>query len=341
MAGLRKKWATAVLAQNNWFVSKLRGQTMLDFNNKHYACNEDEMRLAISRALEIHGLYEPFNGGFKLFDQENKLQAYISRRLNAKMVVSAYTFPGDGLDRYMNALTAGAEKWLGFPENAKIAQERAAIDSLREFDLEAELSNLPWVIYNPSEYQASGDGAGFWSDKDGWTILSGATRYGAAFSGKELPIGAGPSQMLEIGTMQDFRLMVVENPNEPDLDQTPIIFPCLADDMAHAIEQAVDAYPGCRVLGTQEKGSIDSPLTFTASWFDPSSSRKTKFAISGVAWWRDETSEYDSYTLRVLYAPDGRKLGGPIVTEMGDWRVECDGDYVPAAETEEGGLSPF
>ena len=65
-----------------------------------------------------------------------------------------------------------------------------------------------------------------------------------------------------------------------------------------------------------------STQKFSVSWVDIARSPRTRHVVHGVAWWRDETSPYDPYTLRVLYAADGRKLGGPIVGEMTDWHVE-------------------
>lgn len=35
---------------------------------------------------------------------------------------------------------------------------------------------LPYVVYSPNESAVS-DGAGFWSNDDGWTEFSGATRF--------------------------------------------------------------------------------------------------------------------------------------------------------------------
>ncbi len=48
--------------------------------------------------------------------------------------------------------------------------------------------------------------------------------------------------------MEKHRVMLVEFPLDPSLDQTPIAFDCWAEDTEHAIEQAENAYPGCKVV---------------------------------------------------------------------------------------------
>ncbi len=57
--------------------------------------------------------------------------------------------------------------------------------------------------------------------------------------------------------LKPFRMMLIERPDDESLDQTPIAFECQAEDMDHAIEQAENAYPGCRVLGTEEDDFSD------------------------------------------------------------------------------------
>lgn len=307
---------------------------MLDFNKKLYARNDEEAKSARAGGQDVHGFYAPLNGGFKLFDADKQLQAYVSRRPHARMVVSAYTFEGDGRDRYMQALSTSDTKWLGFPANASLAQEQEAIDALREFDLETE-QGARWVIYNADKYIDSDEGSGFWSDEYGWTTLAKATRYGDCV--EHWPPPTDRSQLLEIGTMQDFRLMIVENPNDDDLDQTPILFPCFAEDMGHAIEQAASAYPGCRVMGRE---SGDSPVTFSVSWADQSCV-PAKRTIHDVAWWRDEASEHDDHTLRVMYASDGRMMGSATVGENGEvegWSLSID-DHTES-EVEESFFAP-
>ena len=43
--------------------------------------------------------------------------------------------------------------------------------------------------------------------------------------------------------------------------------------------------------------------------------------IPGVASWVDETSEFDSFVLRIMRDSDGRILAGPMVGEFFDFEV--------------------
>lgn len=113
----------------------------------------------------------------------------------------------------------------------------------------------PWVIYCPEEYQSSLDGAGYWSDTDGWTVLEGASRYWEQPRGP-LPNGRGHGQALHVEAMRDYRLVVRERDSTED---SGILFPCLADSLEHAIEQALDMYPGCTPLGLDAAG-VDKPF---------------------------------------------------------------------------------
>lgn len=42
--------------------------------------------------------------------------------------------------------------------------------------------------------------------------------------------------------------------------------------------------------------------------------------FDNVSHWIDETSPYDPYTLRVIYSPEGYKMGAPIVGEFTNWQ---------------------
>lgn len=108
-----------------------------------------------------------------------------------------------------------------------------------------------WVIFSRSEAVAR-DGAGFWSNVHGWATLEQATRFEVA-SARSLPHSTGmdATWMLAPHRMSFYRLMLIEAPNQPELDQTPIAFECFAENCDHAVEQAENAYPGCRVLGTE------------------------------------------------------------------------------------------
>ena len=48
--------------------------------------------------------------------------------------------------------------------------------------------------------------------------------------------------------LEQHRVMLVESPMDPTLDQTPIAFDCWAESPEHAIEQAENAYPGCKIV---------------------------------------------------------------------------------------------
>lgn len=108
-----------------------------------------------------------------------------------------------------------------------------------------------WVIFSRSEAAAQ-DGAGFWSNEHGWTTLDVATRFDS--TDYSIPASAGMDAvwMLAPNRMSFYRMMLLENPEDPSLDQTPIAFECFAEDYRHAVEQAENAYPGCRVLGTED-----------------------------------------------------------------------------------------
>ena len=48
--------------------------------------------------------------------------------------------------------------------------------------------------------------------------------------------------------LEQHRVILVEFPMDPTLDQTPIAFDCWAESPEHAIEQAENAYPGCKIV---------------------------------------------------------------------------------------------
>jgi hypothetical protein len=111
-----------------------------------------------------------------------------------------------------------------------------------------------WVIFSRSE-AVTHNGAGFWSNEHGWTTLDLVTQ----FSDDErkckphLPLSTGMDAMWMLAPyrMTFYRLMLVESPDDDTLDQTPIAFECFAENYDHAVEQAENAYPGCKVLGTE------------------------------------------------------------------------------------------
>jgi hypothetical protein len=108
-----------------------------------------------------------------------------------------------------------------------------------------------WVIFSRSEAIAQ-DGAGFWSNKHGWTTLDLSTKFKGAPT-RNLPhsVGMDAMWMLAPYRMTFYRIMLVESPDDDTLDQTPIAFECFAENYDHAAEQAENAYPGCKILGTE------------------------------------------------------------------------------------------
>jgi hypothetical protein len=105
-----------------------------------------------------------------------------------------------------------------------------------------------WVIFSASEARDN-DGAGFWSNKYGWTTLDAATKFDACFTALPVSICNDAVWMLAPYRMNFYRLMLVEAPDDDTLDQTPIAFECFAENYDHAVDQAENAYPGCKVLG--------------------------------------------------------------------------------------------
>lgn len=59
------------------------------------------------------------------------------------------------------------------------------------------------------------------------------------------------TSVTHIEGLKPYRLMLIESPSD-QLDQTPILFECEAEDFDHAVEQAENAYPGCHVIGTED-----------------------------------------------------------------------------------------
>lgn len=99
----------------------------------------------------------------------------------------------------------------------------------------------PWVIYHPGQPSDQM----FWSNKNGWTTLSGATRF-ADQPPAPYPFGGGSgdglatqSQPLCIGTMLPFTVRL----SDPSIPDEVIRFDCFAESDEHAIEQAENAYP--------------------------------------------------------------------------------------------------
>jgi hypothetical protein len=84
-------------------------------------------------------------------------------------------------------------------------------------DLDDPKSGEMFVIYSANE-SATSDGAGFWSNEDGWTAFSGATKFTSSEINKlELPISTGQdaswvseSQAAESYAEEEVKMRVTE-----------------------------------------------------------------------------------------------------------------------------------
>ncbi|MGC8732664.1 MAG: hypothetical protein ACP5RC_10435 [Halothiobacillaceae bacterium] len=98
-----------------------------------------------------------------------------------------------------------------------------------------------WVIYHSMEKS----GARFWSEQTGWSSLDGATRY-ESMPTAPYPLG-GPENTqagaLHIGAMKPFTVTLQDS--EEGVGWS-VRFECFAENAEHAIEQAINAYPGSR-----------------------------------------------------------------------------------------------
>jgi hypothetical protein len=86
---------------------------MLNFNGKTYARNDAEFTGSLFRpGNTCHGFYKQTKGGFRLYDIQKNLRAYIVHNpRQGYFTVSAYMT--DKGPRYMFALTSTDETWLG------------------------------------------------------------------------------------------------------------------------------------------------------------------------------------------------------------------------------------
>jgi hypothetical protein len=108
-----------------------------------------------------------------------------------------------------------------------------------------------FVVFSASEARASDDTAGFWSNQDGWTTLDGATKFDEA--GGLLPLSAG-NDAVWMRAPYGLSYTVLQVELEPGAE--PILFDCWAESIEHACEQAENAYPGCRVVGTTDEAAM-------------------------------------------------------------------------------------
>lgn len=103
---------------------------MLTFNGKRFAKNDAEFTGSLFQpGGTCCGYYKRLRNGIKLYDQQHQLQAFlVDNRHGERFVVTAYTFPGDGRDRFMHSTTTSTARWLGI-EGLKYGDDRALIDA--------------------------------------------------------------------------------------------------------------------------------------------------------------------------------------------------------------------
>ena len=94
-----------------------------------------------------------------------------------------------------------------------------ALESLRP-DIKPFVDNRGehFVIYSESEFKQSGDGAGYWSNHDGWTALEGATRFTQEETGRiRMPVTATPgdAQWSHVTDALHFNQMIEQINEEP------------------------------------------------------------------------------------------------------------------------------
>lgn len=106
-------------------------------------------------------------------------------------------------------------------------------------------TKLPLFSY---EAARTHDGAGYWSNEQGWVSIEDATR----FSELELRTGnrpiTGANDTVWLAD-RGLRYMVLSLIEDPGFSVEPILFECVAEDREHAIDQAKNAYPNCIIMG--------------------------------------------------------------------------------------------
>lgn len=83
--------------------------------------------------------------------------------------------------------------------------------------------------------------------------------------------------------LSKYVLLVQENENEESSD--PLVFDCMAEDYAHACEQALDAYRGSRVID----GTRMHPMP----------------SVGDKVWWMDEGISCGPYTVSEIRSESG------------------------------------
>jgi hypothetical protein len=109
---------------------------MITFNGKQYAKNDSEFTETLFQAGNTaNGFYKKVKNGIKLYNIQKELIAFIKRDMqgDSAFIVNAYTYGGDGKDRYMASTSSTVEQYLGiygkgYRETTNLCQE--TIDSV-------------------------------------------------------------------------------------------------------------------------------------------------------------------------------------------------------------------
>jgi hypothetical protein len=146
----------------------------------------------------------------------------------------------------------GDEGWIVDWQIGEIAPvDESLEDSIVNGTYEEGEAFEDWVIFSPSE--CKNENAGYWSNEWGWTTFDEATHFNGIdpTTFPVIPVSSGNDAMLIMAKhrLEFYRLMLIEQPDDAAQNQTPIAFECFAENYDHAVDQAENAYPGCKVLG--------------------------------------------------------------------------------------------
>jgi hypothetical protein len=101
---------------------------MLTFNGKQYAKNDKEfVDTLFTSGNTANGFYKKGKSGIKLYNMQKELIAFIKRD-SSPFIVNAYTYAGDGKDRYMFSTSSTVEIYLsiydlGYRETKEVCQQ--------------------------------------------------------------------------------------------------------------------------------------------------------------------------------------------------------------------------
>jgi hypothetical protein len=141
----------------------------------------------------------------------------------------------------------GQQSWLAefTVDHLQLANPFVAKALLEGADAQG-LLDTDYPMFSPSAFD--GEGA-FWSETHGWVDIKLATAFTAGDPiDAEFWQGTDAYLMPRPVGLTFYRVLLVESPNQAELDHTPIAFECWAENKDHANEQAQNAYPGCKIL---------------------------------------------------------------------------------------------